>query len=171
MYPEDCELGYTMSTYDIAKEAVELIRSLFAPGIGPRSSELFDSRYTWQFDYDFDPEIYDDIDDYVERWRSSQWPKKTKFENIYHRVMVCEQICSTELIQRVQYILMRVYNDVFNQFNDTYYQSERSNCLCWIVDNKILDELKNKLASEKDHKVTLVYKIDIRSEEPSEEDE
>ncbi len=162
------QYGYTTTTYEISKKAVNLIRSLFAPGIGERSSELFDTRYTHK---EFDPENYDDISDYVDSWDANQWPSKTEFENVYHMVIACEHTCSTELIQRLQYILMRIYNEVFNGFKDTYYKSDRYDCIMWIVQHKILEELKNKLASEKSHKVTLVYAVSESEAEEESDDE
>jgi hypothetical protein len=162
------QYGYTTTTYEVSKKAVELIRSLFAPGIGERSSELFDTRHTNE---NFDPENYDDISDYVDSWDANQWPSKTEFENVYHMVIACEHRCSTELIQRVQYILMRIYNEVFNGFKDTYCKSDRYDCIMWIVNNKILEELRKKIASEKSHKVTLVYAVPEREDEEESDDE
>ncbi len=133
--------SYTVSNNDIAKSAIDLIKSFWAPGVGPRKGEYFDKRYT---DSEFDAEDgSDSIFDYVEMWEANEWPDKIKFMNTMAMVCVCydSQPHSSPLFAGLKNILMRIYKDVFNEFKDTYYKAKRYDCLTWIYDNKMIQKL------------------------------
>ncbi len=147
-------MNFTVSNIDVAETGINLVKSLFAPGIHPRGHENFDRSYTWN---DFDPSEYDCIYDYVDRWESSAWPTKRGFRNSLCVITACCAVNPTSLLLRTKEVMERVYREVFNEFKDTYSKQDRHDCLLWISENNILDELRILLAKEESVWISLKF--------------
>ena len=164
--------SYTVFTDDIGKSAIDLIRSFWAPGVGPRKGEYFDKRYT---DDEFDPDLWSDsVSDYIERWESKQWPCKVKFMNTLSMVCACYDTRPSPLFEQLKTILLRIYKEVFNEFKSTYYMTTRYKCLQSIYDDKVIKKLILLLAEEENVMIPLQlspYKVTEQSDEEEEEEE
>lgn len=159
-------LSYTVFTDDIAKSAIDMIKSFWAPGVGPREGEYFDKRYT---DDEFDTDGWSDsMGDYIDRWEAKQWPCKVKFMNTLSMVCACYDTRPSPLFEELKTILLRIYKDVFNEFKSTYYKAYRYKCFEWIYDNKLIKKLVILHAQEENVMIPLQlspYKVAEQSDE------
>lgn len=133
-------MNLEMST--TAEAGLELIKSLFAPGIGlVRANEPLDD--TLVDPDEFDPDEYDDVFDYDCAWEANRWPSRRRFEGVHERVKLnLQRHPESKLMQRMAEVLDRILDEVFNGFQDHFYKQTRYDCLEWIAHNNVVGELR-----------------------------
>ncbi len=141
----------------VATSGVNMIRSLFAPGLSPRESEPYDRRY---YNEGFDPEFYDDVDDYITLWQRKEWPKQNAFETVMEQVRLCAQVYDgSDFMKQLLVVMERVYNEIFNKFESTYDEMTRVQCFIWLRDTNMLKQLNRGLAMEEDDRIYFRYEL------------
>ncbi len=142
---------------EVAANAISIIRSLFAPGLPPRESEPFDSRYYYEGDFETDHP--DDVYDYAQRWERKQWPRQNYFETVLEQLRLCDKAKKTMFVHNLLDAMERIYNEVFNRFAETYMTDERHECIMWILDNKLVQKFQRELPEEEIHHVEFHYEL------------
>ncbi len=129
-------------TLQAARDAIDMIKCIFVPGLSAiRKDEPVDDALVFDT---FDPENDDDLMDYADNWTANRYPRKEPFEKVMETLDEHASMhTGLALLRRCSDVMHTIYKEVFNCYEDYFFEMMRTACICHLTDINILKELES----------------------------